>query len=828
MVATQAGVRLVTGKINDIEVTVPTGTNLIDAARTIGIEIPNLCFQPKLRAWGSCRICTIETLGKRGGLVEGCATPMTDGLEVRTHSPEVEQARQFILQMYLIDHALDCPTCDASRQCYLQDNTYLHNINANPYRRPKMAHSYEHLSSTIDYKWDRCIMCVRCTRVCDEVVGVTAIEAANRSLEATITPAFGVDLSETTCTNCGMCVAACPVGALTDRHFAHHPWEVDTTETTCGGCDVGCTINVETNRGIARRTSHLWDRGVNFGYTCEYGKWGHEQQQSADRLVAPMVRDANGTLTETDWETAIERVVAGLEHHQGDRFAALASPDNTTEEAYLLQQFTRAVMGTNNIDRYSTPAQQAVDAATRSALGANVSSTNSMQELFSDVSMALIVGPDINKASPIAAYWLNHAAIYREARTVVVSSDHSPMADRASVWLQPRPGTTADVLAGLAAIIEQEGWGDGRQTAIKHIDPGLAAEASGVSLDDMRRAARLYAFGGADETRRPAVIYQTAARQGAPSKAGGGYVERHYPGPIGGTEDDAAAVTVACANLATRTGNLGRPGGGVLAPRGGANYQGATDAGARPHALPGDIDVADISGREPFQSLWMRRWAERANTSNGFVPVLTLPGGPGLSAAELPAAIASGNVTALYIEGAIDGRHQALDPALSTALPKLELLIVSDAYASPLTERAHIVLPAAMSIEKDGTFTSFDRTVQRTRTAVLPMGQSRPAFAVIQQVANRFGYAMHYRSPSQVMSEIARLVPAYRGISYARLERAGMTVPVPSIADGGQTVLSVAGAGEPTGGPFTLQPRIIGTNRGAATTRQHRPRSEEG
>ena len=827
MVATQSGVRLVTGKINDIEVTVPAGTNLLDAARTIGVEIPNLCFQPKLRAWGSCRICTVEVLGKRGGMIEGCATPMTDGLEVRTHTPEVEQARQFILQMYLIDHALDCPTCDASGQCYLQDNTYLHNINANPYRRPKMAHSYEHLSSTIDYKWDRCIMCVRCTRVCDEVVGVTAIEAVNRSLEATITPAFGVDLSETTCTNCGMCIAACPVGALTDRHFAHHPWEVDTTETTCGGCDVGCTINIETNRGIARRTSHLWDRGVNFGYTCEYGKWGHEQQQSPDRLTAPLVRDASGTLTETDWDAAIEQVVTGLEHHQGDRFAALASPDNTTEEAYLLQQFTRAVMGTNNIDRYSTPAQQQVDAATRSALGANVSATNSLQELFSDVTMALIVGPDINKASPIAAYWLNHAAIYREARTVVVSSDHSPMADRATVWLQPRPGTTADVLAGLAAIIEQEGWGDGLTTAIKHIDPGLAAEASGVSLEEMRRTAQLYAFGGAGDNHQPAVIYQTAARQGAPSKAGGGYVERHYPGPIGEAEDDPAAITVACTNLAALTGNLGRPGGGVIAPRGGANYQGVTDAGARPDALPGGVDVADTNTREPFQHEWMPRWAERANTSNGFVPVRSLPGGRGLSAAELPAAIEAGQVTALYVEGAIDGRELPLDPALLAALPKLDLLIVSDAYASPLTEHAHIVLPAAMSIEKDGTFTSFDRTVQRVRAAVMPMGQARPAFDVIQEIANRFGYAMRYRAPSQVMSEIARLVPAYRGISYARLERAGMTVPMPSVAAGGQTVLPVAGASESAVSSFTLQPHIIGINLSAPSGRSTPRRAEE-
>jgi predicted molibdopterin-dependent oxidoreductase YjgC len=805
MVATQPTITMVTGKINDVEVTVPAGTNLLDAARQVGVEIPNLCFQPKLRAWGSCRICTVEVLGSRGGLIEGCATPLTEGMEVRTHTPEVEQARQFILQMYLIDHALDCPTCDASGQCYLQDNTYLHNINANPYRRPKMAHSYEHFSSTIDYKWDRCIMCARCTRVCDEVIGVTAIESANRALEATITPAYGLDLSETTCTNCGMCIASCPVGALTDRHFAHHPWEVDTTETVCGGCDGGCTINLETNRGVVRRVSHLWDRGVNFGYTCQYGKWGHELLQSPDRLQQPLVRNATGELFATDWDDAIERIVAGLEHFQGDRFAALASPDQTTEEAYLLQQFTRAVMGTNNIDMYASRAQQAVAAATESGLGVAVSGTNSLQELFTDVRSALLVGPDINKTTPIAAYWLNHARIYREAKLVIVSTDRSTMTDRADVWLQPRPGSTADVLLGIAAIIEAEGWSATPAGGRKHIDPRLVADASGVDLDQMRRAARIYAFGGTGTSKSPSVIYQTAARAGAPTKIGGGYADRYSPGEIGDRIDDAGAIAAACAVLAEMTGNLGVAGGGIMSPRGGANVQGLADAGARPLHLPGGVLVSDEGARATFEATWTPRWAERANTSNGFVPVRHLPTGHGLSATELPDAIARGEVRALYIEGTLDGGNEVLDPRLMAVLPRLELLVVAEVFASPLTDLAHIILPLATSIEKDGTFTSFDRTVQRVRAAVPAPGNARSSFEIVQQLARRFGYDMTYRHPSQVMAELARLTQLYSGIAYARLERSGMTVPSSGRVGVGLTVLPLAT--DELSGPLSLRPR---------------------
>jgi predicted molibdopterin-dependent oxidoreductase YjgC len=245
--------------------------------------------------------------------------------------------------------------------------------------------------------------------------------------------------------------------------------------------------------------------------------------------------------------------------------------------------------------------------------------------------------------------------------------------------------------------------------------------------------------------------------------------------------------------------------------------------GATPSLLPGGVMVDDAQTRRRFEDAWLPRWAEHAKTSNGFLPVRSLPTGRGIGVTELADAIESGIVTAMWIEGGISSaraigsgaakamwykdeletRDGEIDPRLFEALRKLEYLVVVAAFPSTLTEIAHAVFPLSLNLEKDGTFTSYDRTVQRVRMAVPAIGEARSESEIIPAVASRMGYGLSAGHPSRIMNEIQQLVPAYAGVSYARLERGGIVTPTVAFGDPSMAIL------EPNAGIQPLAPAFV-------------------
>lgn len=770
---------MVTLKINGQTVTVPKGTYILKAAQMAGIDVPNFCYQQELRPWGSCRICTVEILGRRGGLVESCATPVREGMEVATHSPACIDARQQILRLYLIDHALDCAICDASGECYLQDYTYEHGIDENPYRRPKRKAPTKHFSDLIDYNWDRCIMCARCARVCDEVIGATALAFGSRGLESEITPAFGNSLYETPCTHCGMCIQVCPVGALTDQRYGNHPWRVEKTATICSYCSVGCTLDVWREDQEIVKVEGKVDIGVNQGWTCVKGRWGHDAVKHEERLTRPLVRRA-GRLEPATWAEALDYVAAQLARYQGDGFAAIASPRATNEETYIFGQFVRAVMGTNNIEHDS----RRTHAATLSALGEAfglAAATNSMAEML-DASCFLLVGSNMAEAQPVMSYNIVRSVKGRDAKLIVINpTEPTILGDLATLWLAPRPGAEGLVLSAMAKVVLEEGLADeaaiaGRtegfeawRASLEDLSLETLSRFSGVAVTDIQAAARLYATGG------------LGAATGKP-EAGWPAAMLFYGTGITQQAEGEAAVRAAC-NLALMTGNVGRPLGGVNPLRLEANEQGATDMGALCDVLPGGAPVEQTAARAALEARWLGRWTE---PRLGARPVEALPAERGLRLDQLWGAVGEGRVRAMYIMG--DDPALA-DPGAAAALGELEFLVVQDTFLSETAQYADVVLPGTTPVEKNGTFTNNERRVQRLKTALAPVGQSRADDEIVRSIARRLGYVMDYRHAAEVMAEIAEVVPAYAGITYERLEAGGLQWPVPAAEHGGTAVL---------------------------------------
>ncbi len=337
----------VTLTIDGIGVMAEPETTVLRAALAADVYIPHLCYHPDLKPAGVCRVCMVEVEGR--GLVPACLTPVAEGMVVSTQSPKVDKVRRVAVELLIANHPEDCLTCGKNNRCELQRIAAYIGIDRKQlarFRRTKEPVPVDTSNPFFDRDMNRCILCGICVRTCDELQGVCAIDFVNRGYKAVTAPFGNEPIAESNCEACGECVVRCPTGALSCKGFQEPTREV---RTVCPYCGVGCGIRLGVRGGKIVSSFGDPQSLANRGRLCVKGRFGHDFVNHPRRLTKPLVRK-EGELVETDWDEALTLVAEKFASHKGKQFAAIASAKCTSEENYVAQKFTRAVMGTNSID----------------------------------------------------------------------------------------------------------------------------------------------------------------------------------------------------------------------------------------------------------------------------------------------------------------------------------------------------------------------------------------------------------------------------------------------------------------------------------------------
>jgi NADH-quinone oxidoreductase subunit G len=441
----------VTFTVDGKKLTAPAGTLLIEACRSAGIAVPQFCYYPGLSLCAACRMCLVRQ-EKVPKLQTACTTQVAEGQVFVTDSPEITQARKATIELLLGNHPLDCPVCDAGGECELQDMTFKYGAGESLYTEAKQHREEQEWSPVVFFDRPRCILCYRCVRMCGEGMDVWALGVQNRGVTSIIAPNKEDHLD---CEECGMCIDACPVGALTSGTYRYktRPWEMNHVGTVCTHCGDGCKTtlgvrSVDSGSEIVRGDNR--DKGgINGEFLCVKGRYAFDFANHKDRLTKPLVRSADGKLQEVSWEAALERAGRTLreirDSRGGGAIGVIGSNRTTNEENYLLQKFARTVLGTNNIDHHRT----ADYVSFVRALGGRADRVASLRD--ADTAPAiLLLGNDPTEQHPLLAWKLRANVRLNKAKLFVVNHNEIKLARQARVTLNVAPDGYASAVRYLA------------------------------------------------------------------------------------------------------------------------------------------------------------------------------------------------------------------------------------------------------------------------------------------------------------------------------------------------------------------------------------------
>ena len=739
--------------IDGMEVSVPPGTSIMQAAGSVGVDIAKLCATDSLKAFGSCRLCLVEIDGRRG-LPASCTTPVDHGMVVRTQTPKLARVRRNVMELYISDHPLDCLTCAANGDCELQDMAGAVGLREVRYGMSGANHlSAEKDESNPYFTFDpsKCIVCSRCVRACDEIQGTFALSITDRGFASKVSAGMGEDFLSSECVSCGACVQACPTATLIEKTVIDAGQPDRTVHTTCAYCGVGCSFEAQLKGNDVVRMVPDERGGANEGHSCVKGRfaWGYATHQ--DRVLAPMVRDhIDHPWREVSWDEAIGFAAArfrALQQQYGrDAIGGVSSSRCTNEEVYVVQKMIRAAFQNNNIDTCARVCHSPTGYGLKQTFGTAAGTQDFKSVEYADV--IVVIGANPTDAHPVFGARMKRR-LRQGAKLIVIDPRRIDLVRSphisAAHHLQLRPGTNVAVVNALAHVIVTEGLIDEAFVASRcdarsfeqwrefiarpEQSPEASAAFTGVPAADVRAAARLYATGG------NAAIYYGLG------------VTEHSQG---------STMVLGIANLAMVAGQIGREGTGVNPLRGQNNVQGSCDMGSFPHELPGYRHISDDSTRAAFEEAWQ----------------VALDPEPGLRIPNMLASAIAGQFRGMFIQGEDLAQSDPNTQHVTAALRAMDCVVVQDLFLNETAKYAHVFLPGTAFLEKDGTFTNAERRINRVRRATPPR-TGMDEWEAVCRLSTAMGYPMHYGSASEIMDEIARLTPTFSGVSFAHLDQVG-------------------------------------------------------
>jgi formate dehydrogenase major subunit len=754
------------------------GQTILEAARDQKIYIPTLCRHPNLRPLQTCDTCYV---GVEGELVRSCANEVVPGMKIDTQSPLVKNAQNEAMDRVLVNHELYCTVCDNNNgNCEIHNTVMAMGVEHQQYPFTPKPYPPDNSHPFYRYEPDQCILCGRCVEACQDLqVNETLRIDWNREVPRVIWD-HDVPIDQSSCVSCGHCVNACPCNALMEKSMLGEAGyltaippkilgpmidltkEVETgyqdimaiseveaalrkqrikrTKTVCTYCGVGCSFEVWTkDRQILKIQTHK-EAPVNGISTCVKGKWGWDFINSEDRLTKPMIRKGK-EFVEASWEEALALIAANL-HSIKNKYGPhsigyVASSKCSNEENYIFQKFARSVMGTNNVDNCSRYCQTPASTGLMRTVGIGGDS-GTVQDLI-DSELVIIIGANPAESHPVIATRVKRAHKLHGQKLIVADIRKHEMAERADLYIHPKPSTDLIWLSAVTKYILDQGWEDkeflknrvnGLEEYIASLDKytlEYASETTGLKKEELIKFATMI-----HEAKSACICWAMGITQ-------------HKGG---------SNASTAISNLLLITGNYGRPGTGAYPLRGHNNVQGACDFGTMPPWMPGYESIHDSEVRSRYEHAWG----------------VNLSDEPGLNNHQMVEAMDKGKLKALYLFGEDMSFVDSNSNHVESGFEKLEFFVVQDIFFSRTAQFADVILPAAPSLEKEGTFVNTERRIQRFYQVFEPLGNSRPDWKIIQELANRLGAEWNYQHPSEIMAECASLATMFAGVNYDLLE----------------------------------------------------------